>query len=590
MRLEAAFNKANIKSDHLLSIWTGPPDKEVAISKLQLTEEQKKETPRARTRQKGKVIVRKLPGGNYKVLEGAATVLYKKRNGEKKILVQDEHRINHQKCCVDTPRRANRTDKLDAFRRREIQVLFVVDVLNEGVDIKNIEVVLWLKNTGSVVRLLQQLGRGLRLDVGKRDLLVLDFMDCVKKVQKYIAEGFTMGPRKKKKTKKKKDDEIEPEPEDKEIIELLESQGKIIVGDDIKLFSMSLGGEDEPSEEGLPLPTGKEMQIIAMPQPDEAQKTAMFRAHEALEKIKDQIVSLATVPNEDGFTFSAASIATKIGWDIPIVAEVLYAAGISSRPPYTHPEEDNIETGWAIGAQNQIIDGGLSSAEQRRIRSILKAGSKAIGHRATESWPSGVKDRCRIERCASNGKYRGMCELHYLFAWREIREARAFEDDLVVRFLLEPRPFDSLGDLDDSPSDFDDDDEPSPTKKKITKSTKKKGTPKRGAGDRDSWNAAFGLATGSPGVSGRAKKKKVKTAETWEQYAQSYIPSEEEEEEERKATKKKAKKKKKKKKIIKKKTAKKKITKKKTAKKKITKKKAKKKTSRKKKPRRWRWR
>lgn len=58
----------------------------------------------------------------------------------------------------------------------EINVLFVVDIFNEGVDIPEIDTVLFLRPTESLTIFLQQLGRGLRLSEGKDCLTVLDFV------------------------------------------------------------------------------------------------------------------------------------------------------------------------------------------------------------------------------------------------------------------------------------------------------------------------------------------------------------------------------------------------------------------------------
>ena len=58
----------------------------------------------------------------------------------------------------------------------EINVLFVVDIFNEGVDIPEIDTVLFLRPTESLTVFLQQLGRGLRLNDGKECLTVLDFV------------------------------------------------------------------------------------------------------------------------------------------------------------------------------------------------------------------------------------------------------------------------------------------------------------------------------------------------------------------------------------------------------------------------------
>lgn len=58
----------------------------------------------------------------------------------------------------------------------EIKFIFVVDLYNEGVDIPDINTVLFLRPTESLTVFLQQLGRGLRLSDGKECLTVLDFV------------------------------------------------------------------------------------------------------------------------------------------------------------------------------------------------------------------------------------------------------------------------------------------------------------------------------------------------------------------------------------------------------------------------------
>ncbi|MEO7176216.1 MAG: DUF3427 domain-containing protein, partial [Saprospiraceae bacterium] len=59
---------------------------------------------------------------------------------------------------------------------KEINYLFVVDIFNEGIDIPEIDTVLFLRPTESLTVFLQQLGRGLRLSEGKDCLTVLDFV------------------------------------------------------------------------------------------------------------------------------------------------------------------------------------------------------------------------------------------------------------------------------------------------------------------------------------------------------------------------------------------------------------------------------
>ncbi|MEQ8200401.1 MAG: DUF3427 domain-containing protein [Syntrophomonadaceae bacterium] len=59
---------------------------------------------------------------------------------------------------------------------KEINFIFVVDLYNEGVDIPELNTVLFLRPTESLTVYIQQLGRGLRLSEGKEALTVLDFV------------------------------------------------------------------------------------------------------------------------------------------------------------------------------------------------------------------------------------------------------------------------------------------------------------------------------------------------------------------------------------------------------------------------------
>jgi superfamily II DNA or RNA helicase len=65
---------------------------------------------------------------------------------------------------------------LRRLKDREVNVLFAVDLYNEGVDVPEIDTVLFLRPTESVTVFLQQLGRGLRKTESKPGLTVLDFI------------------------------------------------------------------------------------------------------------------------------------------------------------------------------------------------------------------------------------------------------------------------------------------------------------------------------------------------------------------------------------------------------------------------------
>lgn len=65
---------------------------------------------------------------------------------------------------------------LKQLKSGQIKFLFTVDKLSEGVDLPDINVVLFLRPTRSLTVFLQQLGRGLRHSPGKDCLTVLDFV------------------------------------------------------------------------------------------------------------------------------------------------------------------------------------------------------------------------------------------------------------------------------------------------------------------------------------------------------------------------------------------------------------------------------
>ncbi len=59
---------------------------------------------------------------------------------------------------------------------KELEILFTVDILNEGVDIPGVNMVLFLRPTESTTIFIQQLGRGLRKYPNKEFVTVLDFI------------------------------------------------------------------------------------------------------------------------------------------------------------------------------------------------------------------------------------------------------------------------------------------------------------------------------------------------------------------------------------------------------------------------------
>lgn len=86
--------------------------------------------------------------------------------------------LSAQTILGDTPA-AERASRLEDFRQGRLRFLFVVDVLSEGIDVPEINLVLFLRPTDSLTVFLQQLGRGLRHAPEKDCLTVLDFVGQV---------------------------------------------------------------------------------------------------------------------------------------------------------------------------------------------------------------------------------------------------------------------------------------------------------------------------------------------------------------------------------------------------------------------------
>ena len=79
--------------------------------------------------------------------------------------------------AVDASTHAHvRATALRDLRDRKVNVVFAVDLFNEGLDVPQVDTVLFLRPTESATVFLQQLGRGLRRTAGKACLTVLDFV------------------------------------------------------------------------------------------------------------------------------------------------------------------------------------------------------------------------------------------------------------------------------------------------------------------------------------------------------------------------------------------------------------------------------
>jgi superfamily II DNA or RNA helicase/HKD family nuclease/diadenosine tetraphosphate (Ap4A) HIT family hydrolase len=74
------------------------------------------------------------------------------------------------------PGSAPRTRSLEQLRDGELDIVFTVDMFNEGVDVPAVDTVMMLRPTESRILWQQQFGRGLRVAEGKEHLSVIDYI------------------------------------------------------------------------------------------------------------------------------------------------------------------------------------------------------------------------------------------------------------------------------------------------------------------------------------------------------------------------------------------------------------------------------
>ena len=74
------------------------------------------------------------------------------------------------------------TSALRDFRSGTIPLITAVDILNEGIDIPDVNLIVFLRVTHSRRIFVQQLGRGLRLRAGKTSVRVLDFVSDIRRL------------------------------------------------------------------------------------------------------------------------------------------------------------------------------------------------------------------------------------------------------------------------------------------------------------------------------------------------------------------------------------------------------------------------
>ena len=99
------------------------------------------------------------------------------RNDEAKTLSQLFNERGYRTIAIsgETPD-FERDRAIERLENGELQYIFSVDILNEGIDIPSLNQIIMLRRTESTVVFMQQLGRGLRKHDAKEFTLVLDFI------------------------------------------------------------------------------------------------------------------------------------------------------------------------------------------------------------------------------------------------------------------------------------------------------------------------------------------------------------------------------------------------------------------------------
>lgn len=108
-----------------------------------------------------------------------------------------------------------RRENIRHFREGDYKYILVCDLFNEGVDIPETNLLIFMRYTGSRTIWLQQLGRGLRKTSNKEYVHVLDFVGSLERLNEVNALSKSVNN---KKLEKEFLDDIEERPDKKEII------------------------------------------------------------------------------------------------------------------------------------------------------------------------------------------------------------------------------------------------------------------------------------------------------------------------------------------------------------------------------------
>jgi superfamily II DNA or RNA helicase len=85
----------------------------------------------------------------------------------------------------ETPPR-ERDVLMSRFRAGQLDFITTVDLFNEGVDVPDVDLLIFMRATHSRRIFVQQLGRGLRISAGKDRLVVLDFVTDLRRISEVV--------------------------------------------------------------------------------------------------------------------------------------------------------------------------------------------------------------------------------------------------------------------------------------------------------------------------------------------------------------------------------------------------------------------
>jgi superfamily II DNA or RNA helicase len=83
-----------------------------------------------------------------------------------------------------TPRERDRT--MAAFRKGSLDIVTTRDLFNEGVDVPDVDMIVFMRVTHSRRIFVQQLGRGLRVSPNKKKVVILDFVSDLRRIAEVI--------------------------------------------------------------------------------------------------------------------------------------------------------------------------------------------------------------------------------------------------------------------------------------------------------------------------------------------------------------------------------------------------------------------